>query len=55
MRNSNWAKKRKLLLKHSSLPFTSAYLDIENWNEAEIDKRAAAFATTAIEIWSLPA
>lgn len=55
MRNSNWAKKRKLLLKHSSLPFTSAYLEIENWDETEIDTRAAALAITAIEIWSLPA
>ncbi|MBN2743977.1 MAG: DUF262 domain-containing protein [Marinilabiliaceae bacterium] len=51
MRDSAWDKKRAALRKYSTLKQTIDYLDIKEWNEAEISSRANHLFKSALQIW----
>lgn len=51
LRNSSWKKKRSILQQFSSLPLTTQYTVLDNWNEAAIEGRATTLHNLAINIW----
>ncbi|CAN0559706.1 unnamed protein product, partial [Ectocarpus sp. 12 AP-2014] len=51
MRNASWKKKKDLLKQYGMLSITTDYLELDDWNESEIDKRAKDLATTSLVIW----
>jgi len=51
MRHSSWKKKKGLLKQYGMLNITTDYLDLEAWDETEIDNRAKDLAETAVKIW----
>jgi uncharacterized protein with ParB-like and HNH nuclease domain len=60
IRDSNWKTKKKGKAKKEGLIHYSAgietlapYLDLEEWNEAEIEKRAEFLYRKALEIWKM--
>lgn len=51
LRNSAWDNKRVVLNEYSSLPITTEYTSMENWDEQTIDQRAINLADLALIIW----
>ena len=51
LKNSSWNNKKEILKKFSSLPITISYIDIQEWNEIEIEKRADDLYKLSKEIW----
>ncbi|MES2394861.1 MAG: DUF262 domain-containing HNH endonuclease family protein [Bacteroidota bacterium] len=51
LRNSSWKNKRSILQQFSSLPLTTQYTILDNWNEATIESRASTLHNLAINIW----
>jgi uncharacterized protein with ParB-like and HNH nuclease domain len=51
LRNSSWNKKRAILQQFSSLPLTTQYTVLDNWNEETIANRATTLQNLAINIW----
>jgi uncharacterized protein with ParB-like and HNH nuclease domain len=51
MKNSDWETKKKHLKEFSSLKITKDYLDIQYWNENEIEKRGKNISLSCMEIW----
>ncbi len=53
LKNGGWTAKRNTLLEYSKLPMTTQYIQLSNWNEGEIEKRATALVTQALKIWTI--
>jgi uncharacterized protein with ParB-like and HNH nuclease domain len=51
LRNSAWSNKRVVLNEYSSLPITTEYTSMEDWNEETIKQRATNLADLALIIW----
>jgi uncharacterized protein with ParB-like and HNH nuclease domain len=51
LKNSAWTNKKIPLKEYSKLPITTPYLDLNDWNEAEIEKRANDLSNAALSIW----
>ena len=51
LRNSSWLNKRGVLNQYSSLPLTTKYTSLENWDEDSIKIRANDLADLALTIW----
>lgn len=51
LRNSAWANKRTVLQQYSSLPLTTKYTVLDEWNETTINKRAEDLEAIALQIW----
>ena len=51
LKNASWSNKKEILKKFSSLPITISYIDIQEWNEIEIEKRADNLYKLSKEIW----
>jgi len=51
LKNSSWDNKKDVLKKFSSLPITISYIDIPEWKEIEIEKRAEDLFKLSKEIW----
>lgn len=51
LKNSSWDNKKVVLLKFSSLPITTSYLNLSEWNETEIEKRVNDLYEESKKIW----
>lgn len=51
MKNGPWTQKRESLKAHSHLKITTEYTEKGDWNENEIEERAADLAAIALKIW----
>tara|TARA_R110002049_G_scaffold275725_1_gene453837 strand:- start:13189 stop:14934 length:1746 start_codon:yes stop_codon:yes gene_type:complete len=51
LRNSAWTNKQAILNHYSSLPITTKYTSLSEWNEDAIDERASDLAELALLIW----
>jgi uncharacterized protein with ParB-like and HNH nuclease domain len=51
LRNSSWSNKQAILNQYSTLPITTAYTVLDDWNEATINHRADDLAQLALLIW----
>ncbi|WP_294205643.1 DUF262 domain-containing HNH endonuclease family protein [uncultured Chryseobacterium sp.] len=51
MRDANWTIKKETLRKYSTLRQTTDYINIGDWNEAEIASRSKHLYQSAIQIW----
>ncbi len=51
LKNSSWTDKKEILKQYSTLPITASYIDREEWNEDEIQKRADDLFELSKEIW----
>jgi hypothetical protein len=49
--NSSFEIKKKEIVKHSTLILNSYFIEIEQWNEAEIEKRSAMLIESILKIW----
>lgn len=52
--NLAWAVKKEELLKQSSLRLTGAIVSAGQWDETEIDRRAAELSQLIVDIWPRP-
>lgn len=53
LKNQAWEDKKKTLKDYSTFKITTDYIDIQNWNENQIEKRAENLAETALNIWKI--
>jgi len=51
LRNSAWSNKKSVLQQFSSLPLTTQYTLLDEWNETTINQRAEDLETIALQIW----
>jgi uncharacterized protein with ParB-like and HNH nuclease domain len=51
LRNSSWSNKQTILNEYSTLPITTKYTALNDWNEATIKQRANDLAQLALVIW----
>ncbi|MCZ8297754.1 MAG: DUF262 domain-containing HNH endonuclease family protein [Flavobacterium sp.] len=51
LRNSAWSNKKTVLQQYSSLPLTTQYTALDDWNESTINQRAEDLETIALQIW----
>ncbi|SHF76513.1 Uncharacterized conserved protein, contains ParB-like and HNH nuclease domains [Flavobacterium fontis] len=51
LRNSAWSNKKTVLQQYSSLPLTTQYTALDEWNESTINQRAEDLETIALQIW----
>jgi hypothetical protein len=51
LRNSAWSNKKTVLQQYSSLPLTTKYTVLDDWNESTINKRAEDLEAIALQIW----
>ncbi|WP_428224841.1 DUF262 domain-containing protein [Flavobacterium sp.] len=51
LRNSAWSNKKTVLQQYSSLPLTTKYTVLEDWNESTINNRAEDLEAIALQIW----
>jgi uncharacterized protein with ParB-like and HNH nuclease domain len=51
LRNQAWITKKATLKEYSSLKMTTAFLELDNWDESQIIQRANMLANKAIAIW----
>ena len=51
LRNSSWSNKQTILNEYSTLPITTKYTVLNDWNEATIEQRAIDLAQLALVIW----
>ena len=51
LRNSSWSNKKTILNEFSSLPITTKYTSLNEWNEEEIEQRAVDLFFLASTIW----
>ena len=52
--NGPWLRKRQEILKHSAINLNRYFLDVEEWDEAAIDKRTKELFRHAVKIWPRP-
>ncbi len=53
LKNQSWDSKKGTLNQYSSLKITKDYLECENWDEAEITRRANDLSDAALVIWTI--
>ena len=51
LRNSAWSNKKAVLAQYSSLPMTTKYTSLADWDETQIDTRATDLYKAALIIW----
>lgn len=51
LRNSAWSNKKSVLQQFSSLPLTTQYTLLDEWDETTINQRAEDLETIALQIW----
>lgn len=51
MKNAAWETKKEALKQYSLLKLTTDYVDLDKWDESEIEKRANDLAIMALRIW----
>ncbi|MFV8373186.1 DUF262 domain-containing protein [Flavobacterium sp. LB2P74] len=51
LRNSAWLNKKTILNQFSTLPITTKYTSLTDWNEVSIEDRATDLSLTALTIW----
>ena len=51
LRNSAWSNKKAVLNQYSSLPMTTKYTQLDDWNETTIEQRANDLTDIALQIW----
>jgi uncharacterized protein with ParB-like and HNH nuclease domain len=51
LRNSAWLNKKTILNQFSTLPITTKYTSLADWNELSIEDRATDLSLTALTIW----